>query len=232
MTITLADIQTQVLARSDMTNSGFIGTDELTFYINQERIELYDLVVAAYEDYWSSSIQFTLDGTTDGYTMPSSIYKLRGVDKQISGANTWQTISRFNFGDRNQYNNAFGIMNRYPVPLVQYSWTGTIMNIVPTAQNSGIYKITFIPHLVNLDDGYNTVEDPILETWIEYVIVGAAIKCLNKQQDDTSVLMMQKQALMARIQAMAPVRDDAMPKHVSDSHSYGGWLNGSWGGGR
>lgn len=227
MTITLQNIKDQVLARADMSKTGFIGNDELIFYINQERIELYDLIVSAYEDYFFSSVQFTLNGTTDGYSMPSSIYKLRGVDKQISGNNNWQTINRYNFNDRNKYNNAYGAMTRYPVPLVQYSWNGATLNIIPTTQNAGTYKVSFIPHILNLDDGYNTVEDPILETWIEYVIVGAAIKCLGKEESDASLLVMQKQLLTARIQAMAPNKDDAEPKHVSDSWACYDGLRGS-----
>jgi len=60
--------------------------------------------------------------------------------------------------------------------------------------------------------------------WTEYIIVDAAIKCMQKEESDTSVLMAQKQALIARIEAAAANRDAGNPAVVSDSQWSDFWL--------
>lgn len=228
--ITLAQIKLRVLDLADMQNTNFIGDDELTFYINQAYTELYDLIIASFEDYYMNSLQFTLSGTTDGYSMPTSIYKLRGVDYNVnSGPTQWFSLNRFMFGDRNRYNTPWGLIGWYPWQNLMYSWTGSILKIIPETQNAGTYRVWYTPYLVPLDNTINTTFDPILEQWVDLVVVGTAIKCLNKEESDTSVLIMQKQALTQRIEGMAPNRDNNQPKYVMDSWSnYGPGGNG-WG---
>ena len=48
----LTQLQLEVRRRSDMENSQFIKDVELTTYINQSYVELYDLLVSIYEDYF------------------------------------------------------------------------------------------------------------------------------------------------------------------------------------
>lgn len=75
--------------------------------------------------------------------------------------------------------------------------------------------------------------------WEEYVIVDAAIKALVKQEQDSTALMMQKQELKQRIEAMAEGRDAGEAIHSSDTlganafsgDGYGdggGWGFGDW----
>ncbi len=232
MTITLTDIKNQVLDRADMSGTNFISSSELTFYINQSYYELYDLIVEAFDDYYMSYVQFTLTSGSDGYSMPDVIYKLRGVDMLVSGPNSWVSLNRYNFNDRNMYNAPFGVFSRFTYQTLMYSWTGNKLKIIPQEQNTGTYRLSYTPNLIPLDDGYNTTLDPILERWSDYIIVDSAIKCLAKEESDPSVLIMQKQALMARIQKMAPNKDNAQPKHVSDSYnSNGGRFGSNFGGG-
>ena len=70
--------------------------------------------------------------------------------------------------------------------------------------------------------------------WTEYMIVDAAIKCMQKEESDASVLMAQKQGLIARIEAAAANRDAGNPAVVSDSQWSDFWLpmgQGGMGGG-
>lgn len=69
--------------------------------------------------------------------------------------------------------------------------------------------------------------------WEEYVVIGAAIKAMAKEESDVSVLMARKNAMLVRINDMAEARDAGEPMCVSDSRSnnlYGGdgWDTG-WG---
>jgi hypothetical protein len=55
--------------------------------------------------------------------------------------------------------------------------------------------------------------------YVEYVIVDAAIKMMQKEESDVSVLMLQKQALTKRIQEAAQNRDAGEPESVSDIYA-------------
>lgn len=63
--------------------------------------------------------------------------------------------------------------------------------------------------------------------WEEYIVVDAAIKCLQKEESDTTVLERQKAGLLARIEAEAANRDAGAPATVTDV-TQNGW-NNWWG---
>jgi hypothetical protein len=69
--------------------------------------------------------------------------------------------------------------------------------------------------------------------WLEYVITDAAIKAMQKEESDVSVLMAQKAALVARIIAAAENRDAGNPATVADvQFTSGAWpYNAGFGGG-
>jgi hypothetical protein len=48
----LSELKLEVRRRSDMENSQFVKDNELTTYINQSYVELYDLLISVYEDYF------------------------------------------------------------------------------------------------------------------------------------------------------------------------------------
>lgn len=62
--------------------------------------------------------------------------------------------------------------------------------------------------------------------WSEYVIIDAAIKCLIKEESDVQVLLLEKQQVLARIEAMASNRD-GQPERVTDVNV--GFRNWPWG---
>lgn len=69
----------------------------------------------------------------------------------------------------------------------------------------------------------NTVADGI-SGWLEYVVTDAAIKMMQKEESDTSVLQFQKAALIKRIEAAAENRDAGSPATIADVQ----WTNGTW----
>lgn len=60
--------------------------------------------------------------------------------------------------------------------------------------------------------------------WLEYVVTDAAIKMMQKEESDTSVLQLQKAALIKRIEAAAENRDAGSPATIADVQ----WTNGTW----
>lgn len=207
---TLSELQTAVRERSNMENSQFVSDSELTRYINQSAAELYDLVVSVYEDYDLQSLSFSYT-SDDGYTLPADFYKLRGVDFQQGS--DWLVVDPFSFVDRNK---ATSRLYRSYYPSKQYRLVGNKIKFIPLG-TTGTFRLWYIPSFTKLVVAGDAISlSSSIEGWDEYIICDAAIKCMQKEESDPSILMAQKQALIMRIKNMAANRDADRPQVVTD----------------
>lgn len=230
-TMTLAELMTAVRQRSDMVPNGYVaaltGDDffvtepELISYINQSLFELYDLMISCFgANYFVKAppYSFTTDGTNDQYALPSDFYKILGLDLQLA-ANNFATVKSFEFMERNRLafpnNQSF-----YGRTNIRYRLNGTQIWLTPRANAGQVFQVWYVPKLATLAALADTTDG--VSGWTEYVIVDAAIKCLQKEETDVSMLMAQKQALIQRILAMADSRDVGSPHKVVDALSSGG----------
>ena len=85
-----------------------------------------------------------------------------------------------------------------------------------------MWYIPRCPELVADDDEFNGISG-----WEEYVIVDVAIKMLQKEESDTSVLAAQKANLKKRIEQMSSDRDTGIAETITDVRS-SGWTDGSY----
>ena len=224
-TMQLSDLQAAIFQRADMVGSQFVSTPELTSYINQSYFELYDLLVSAYgEDYFVASPAYTVttDGVSELFALPSDFYKLLGVDLQVT-PQQWMTLKPFAFSERNKhsypnYQSPYGITN------LRYRPQGNFLWLRPLPMGAQTLRLWYVPKLAPLVNGTDTVDG--VSGWTEYIIVDGAIKCLQKQESDVSVLMAQKQALAIRILEMAENRDVGTAMRVADVRGDGGDWNG------
>lgn len=224
-TMTLAELRTAVRQRADMQNqsgiytNSFVTDEELTSYINQSYFELYDLLVTLFgENYYVSlPYSFVTNGSDQFYNLPTDFYKLLGVDVQITSPttnNSWWTLKPFNFGERNKYSVPntqlyFGITNlRYRLQADQI-W----MNPLP--QSNQTIRVWYVPKMTTLVADSDEVQG--VSGWTEYIIIDAAIKCMQKEESDVSVLLAQKGAMLVRIDGAAANRDAGEPSTVTDS---------------
>lgn len=234
-TMMLSELRTAAQQRSDMVGSTFVSSAEWTSYINQSCFELYDLLIQKYGDNWYSATPDTsivTDGTSEQFTLPSTMYHLYGVDLQINGTagaanGIYVTLKPFNVAERNWYSapNVVGWNGRTNL---RYRLNGSKLWIKPLPASGQTIRLWFAPRFIPLSAESDTFDG--ISGWTEYVIVDSAIKALVKEESDVSVLMAQKQALIARIEAAAANRDAGMPATVADAQSE--WLNpyggGSW----
>lgn len=226
--VSLLTLRTSVRQRCNMENSQFVSDSELNRYINQSLAELYDLVVASYEDYEIQEIVFNYTSSSnqpsdDGYTLPADFYKIRGLDFQAG--TEWAEVEPFTFINRNRSSSTDIYTNRaFLYPARNYKVVGNSLRLIPIGQCNGTYRMFYIPcptALVN--DGDTTSLS--FSGWDEYVVVDASIKCMQKEESDVSVLQMQKQELKQRILEMAGSRDAGAPKQVEIRRSRNrGWF--------
>lgn len=212
-----------------MVSSSFASADELRSYVNSSLFELYDLVVNQHEDWFLNSVQFTLTGSQSTYTVSgsTSFQKLRGVELSLGGQ--WQDVRRFNFAERNKYQAPWGV-TLPGVVTRRYRLQGNTIQILPANSATGTYQVWFVPllsPLVNDGDAIPTVLEQ--DGWYEYITCDVAIKLLQKEESDVSVLMGQKMALVQRINASSANRDAAEPEVIAQVESC--WDPWSWRGG-
>lgn len=206
MAITLLELRTAIRHRADMTNSQFVSDAELNAYVNSSIAELHDLLLAAYDaDYYLSSANIAIGGGVDSYALPADFYKLRGVD--IRNGSEWHSLRPFNFNERN-------VQIEAAVEHFRYRLAGSNIIFSPIPSGTQTVRLWYNPSAVKLSANGDTLND--INQWSEYVIVDAAIKCLNKEESDVSVLMATKADLRKRIENMAQSRDAGQPESISD----------------
>lgn len=212
-----------------MVNSEFIEEAEWNSYINQSYYELYDIIVQKYgNDYYvADPYEFVTDGQLEGYPLPEDMYKLLGVDLQLqNGQDSWVTLKSFNFAERNQFATP-NIQNFYGISNMRYRLRGTKLWLTPLPSAGQRLRLWYVPRLEELVDDADEADG--ISGWTEYIICDAAMKALQKEESDVSVLMAEKQALINRIEAAAEVRDAGSPSTVQDVRGFddfGDWPNG------
>lgn len=211
---TLLDLKTRVRQRADKVNSTYISDSELTNYINGSYAELYDLVVDSYEDYFiAGPTSFSLSSSDNGvYALPSSFYKLKGVDYSYGG--TWVTVSPYTWADRNRHNQ---VSNPLVGPHRSYRLVGSNLRIEPDDGATGDYRVWYVPSYTALSSDADVLDTIITRNnWEEYIVIDAAIKILAKEESNTAHLVYEKREMRQRIIDAAGERDVDQPESVSD----------------
>jgi hypothetical protein len=229
--MTLEQVRLAAQQRADRVNSSFVSLPEWNSYINQSYMELYDLLVTTYEDYYVKvPYQFTSDGTTFQYTLPTDFYKLMGVDLGLSASgNGFVTVRNFDFMERNSYvfpnisSTYAGVFN------LRYRLVGNSLMFIPTPSAGQIIQVWYVPRVVTLLQDTDILDG--VSGWTEYVIVDAAIKALEKEESPTDTLMVQKAQLIKRIEESAMNRDIGEPNTISNLRRIDDWGgDGNFGG--
>jgi len=223
MAITLLDLRTQARQRADQEHSQLVSDSELTRYINEGYAELYDLLVAKFEDYYVlPPVAFTISGSTSDntkcrYALPADFYKLRGLDMAVDGgtatnAQFWIALKPFTFNNRNR----FGVIRRRTLmPVVRYRIYGNSLYFEPENVCDGTYRMFYTPTLTLLTA--DTDPANVGNGWEQYIVLDAAIKMLQKEESDPTIFIQQKMDMRQRIEDMAANRDEGENERISDT---------------
>lgn len=219
--------------RADRIGNNFVKLQEWNFFIDQAMYELYDLLIDVYEDYFMAPrARFNVVGNQFIYPLPngsltfqdgnssnfvaSPLYKLLGVDLALNNAqNSFVTVTKYNFIDRNNYVYPNSNSTIYGVFNLSYRMMGTNIEFIPTPTAGQTIQLCYIPRLPALlkDTDITTIG---FSGWLQYVIIRAAKYALDKEESDTSKLDEELAYLSKRIEASAQNRDAGQPDKVSD----------------
>ena len=235
--------------RADKLNSQYLTTDEWNWNINQSACELYDILVDKYGDdyFFAPPLLVPLTGL-DYYPLPDganysaapAIYKLNGVDANISGASNspnagWVPLSRFNWSDRDKYTTfpgqAGALNNIYQMA---YREMGNNLHILPANTNQ-MLRLWYVPILIQMLQDTDMLPFSI-SGWSEYIVIDAAMKAMIKEEsfEKWQALDASKKFILERIETTAPNRDVGQPNTVSnvrttmgDPAFSNGWAGGN-----
>ena len=227
-TTTLQNLVDRTRQRADMEGSTFVTDAEVIGYINVAMSEIHDILVDRYEDYYVESKQYTLPADNPG-TLPlvaggdKPFYKALGVDFDTGG--TTYRLRRFSFQERNMFNSPAVVAGRVTNTL--YAIQGAEIKFIPSPTVSGTATLWYVPEAQQFSTSESEYMAKTIQSkapavafgYEEYVVVDAAIKCLQKEESDVQILMVQKQQLKERIENAASNRDQGEPTAITGSRA-------------
>ena len=215
---TLSELRTRARRRADAVGNNFFSDAEINDYINVGLGELHDVLVSKFEDYYVSSVSFTLTPGTSTYSFSSisltNFYKLLGVDAS-SGNNTVK-VKRFSFSDRNRFSSDAEVYNNRGYAAYESSIQGENIKMIPEPDTNDTITVHYVPSFTALASDGSSVSNSIELNWEEYAVVTAAIKMRQKEETSTTSLERELERIEARIDAAASNRDAAEPFGITD----------------
>lgn len=209
---TVAVLKAQVRQRSDNENSTFVSDSEIIGYINDSYKAFYDMLVDAVEDYNISVANFSI---TSGNTqaIPADFYRLRGIDDLSLGSTNPRSVRKYNWNERNDFNDPPLVSAPYKYSDVYYRIQGSNIVFTPPANAQKPYALYYVPLPGTLDDDADIAYG--INGWLDYVVVDAAIKCLSKEESDTRPLERERKLIVDRIELSKNSRDQGLPEKIS-----------------
>lgn len=253
--MSLYELRMRAQQTADFVGNQFVTTTEWNAFIRLAMYELYDLIITAYEDYFSGeNIYITTNGSLFEYPLPNGVsnylggtypntaaattpakafYKLVGVDLGVNTSNNaWVTLKRYDWIMRNAYVYPNSTSTIYGVYNMRYRLMANSIDIIPTPAGNQQLRLRYAPRLSGLlqDTDVTTIS---YSGWIRYAIVRAAKYALDKEESSTAHLDAELLFLKARIEQTAQNRDVGLPDTISPTRQdpiYGGTGFGSGGG--
>lgn len=144
--------------------------------------------------------------------------------------NSWVTLKKYQRIQQNLWNFP-NVYTFYGITNLRYRITGTQLQIVPICAAGQTLRMWYAPRPLSLVKDTDTIDG--VSGWEEYIVIDAAIKAMQKEESDCQELMLQKAAMIARINSAAENRDVGLPETVSDSRMRNfAWADeGDFGGG-
>lgn len=230
---TVGNIKTECRQRTNKESSDFYTEQEMASMVSQSYKELWDILAQKFgDDYFvATPYTYTTGQDVQLYQLPSDFKALLGVEVALNPTdpNSWITLRPFEFIQRNLWNYP-NVYTFYGVTNMRYRLNGNNIMIVPITQSGQTLRIWYVPRPNQLIYDTDTVD--AIAGWEEYIVADVCIKMLGKEESDVSLYMVQKQALLKRIEEAAENRNIGEPETVSDAKQRNfGWSNPSEGGG-
>lgn len=216
-TVTVSDMITKVRQKADMVNTRFVTDTEVAGYLDSRNKELYGILVRyqLLQDEVEQTI--TADGSAY-YALPARHFSTLDIYYDQGSGTELVRLKRLSHRDRPRTSGSS--------QAVGYRLTGDGVVLYP-AVSSGTYKHYYVPSPLELVE---TVSDATTEVasvsypmgWEEYIILGAAIDCLAKEETINQALNKKFSDMERRIADEASLREQSETQTVYNADSEDG----------
>ncbi len=237
-TVSVADLITMVRERANMEVTQFVTDAEILRYLNRSWKKLYNSIVNQFQRHFvATPYTFPTVQGTEMYTLPTDFLKMLGVEQQLTAQNggQWMTLQPRNFAERNIYSTSW-LRVTTPGALNSYIIIGNELKIDPTPTAAMTIRLWYNPVAKTLVTSgspatgeANSID--AINGFDDYVVIDSAIKCLQKEESDTSALVLERQDAYQVIQESLAPRDAGMSDRVADVSDVNGEMfpyGGRW----
>lgn len=226
MNKTLSQLREGARLRADMIHdSGAVGDSEVNQYVNEAYHELYDLITVADE-----ARLFAVNATIPpqvgdhSFRLPYNFYRMVSVHVRKNDHYVAAIPA-----DPSRYAELADDSLDTGMPKYFVRWdinTGERFVFVFPAPSADALAITYWPQPNELSLDSDQLDNPA--SWLEYVMIAAAIRMLNKVERDATAQLLAKRQLAKRITQAVYSTDFNYPRVVRDLSYRGGGDNWSW----
>jgi hypothetical protein len=223
---TVGNLRLEAQQRTDRVYSNNISAQEWNSMISQSYKELYDILIQKFGNDYFVQLPYTytttgqIDPVTQAQTfpLPSDFYKLLRCEVALNknDPNSWITLRQFQAIQANLWNYP-NVYTFYGITNLRYRLWGNNLQLVPLASAGQTIRIWYAPRPNQLINDTDTLD--AISGYEEYIVADVAIKALAKTEEDPQVFMLQKAALLKRIEEAAENRNVGEPQQVSDSRT-------------
>ena len=191
----LVDLRADIRKRCDLEGSTtFLPDADVTELFNQGWARIYGILCTTGENYYLSNVTFsTVSGQDTYYTtsavgvpsgtnlLPTDMWRVKGLDVQVVQTGLWNPAYRFQFGQRDDFQQ-WG-WNWPAIPKYDYRGSGATASIVFAPIPSGVYpcRLWYYPSAVRLANDSDTIDGG--NGWEIYAIDWAARRAAEKDEN-------------------------------------------------
>lgn len=216
--VTLLDLRTRVRQRANMENSTFVTDSEVSSLVNEGIAGLYNLLIQARgQEYYSIDYVFSTVANQQIYDLPADFYQLLDVTAVIE--NHTHKLIRYQMADMAALRDS-GMTS--PATLPRYRLRGEFntttnvaqIQILPVPNQVFAIALYYVPAPVLLSADSDTCDG--IAGFEEWVVLDAAIRCLQKEESDVSFLAAEREKVEMRIRYLRDDRDAGDAPRVQD----------------
>ena len=195
--ITTTELILRTRQRADLQNSKHVSDSEIITHLNDEIADLYARACNVDDGKLFATVSPTVTQIgNNAYQLPSDFMRLVSVD--IYDGGNWTPAYP---ATPQEYLNLLSISTATPYAAKYYLHLnqdqGWYELFLFPAQDVDDIGVRYLPEAPRLSVGTDTLKWP--SNWHEPVILGTAIKCLNKEESDTTALLIKQEQLIERM---------------------------------
>lgn len=197
MATTRSQLVTKVRRKADIEyadGDGKVTDAEIVDYINEEYAELWDLLAQKHEDLLTKKA--TVTQASGKLPIPSDgLMRIRRLSHN-SGDTEPTYLKLVTLEEFDRYTSTTD-------DPVGYMLLDQALYPVPAPADGATYTLYYVPDCTALASDSTELPGGIVAKWEEYIVIGAAIKCMQKEESDATHLKMDKAAMQMRIKQSA-----------------------------